>query len=69
MLILRQNYGSIKLKVYRKPTHSGKYLVFRSNNPVTQNKSVFSTQFKGSKEIFDAENKIEENDDEIIKQL
>ena len=68
MLILRQNDGSIKFKVYRKPTYSGKYLDFRSNNPVTHKRSAISTLFKRSKEICDAENKIQE-DDEIRKQL
>ena len=68
MLILRQNDASIKFKVFRKPTHGGKYLDFRSNNPVTHKKSVISTLFKRSKEICDAENKIQE-DNEIRKQL
>lgn len=48
MLILSQNDGFIKFKVYRKPT--GKYLDFRGNNPVTDKNIAILTllMFEGN---------------------
>jgi hypothetical protein len=44
-LIMRQNDGSLRFSVYRKPTHSGRYLSFHSNNPISHKKSVGSSLF------------------------
>ena len=56
----------LKFTVSRK--HSGKYLDFKSNNPVAHKNSVMSTLFFRSTEICNAESKKVE-DDEISKQL
>ena len=54
LLLLYTDDGSMNFEVYRKPTHSGKYLDFKSNNPVAHKNSVMSTLFFRSKEICNA---------------
>ena len=68
LLPLHMDDGSINFEVYRKPTHSGKYLDFKSYNPVAHKNSVMSTLFFRSKEIWNPESEKVE-DDEIRKQL
>ena len=68
LLIFHMDDGSMNFEVYRKPTHSGKYLDFKSNIPVAHKNSVMSTLFFRSKEICNSESK-KVVDDEIRKQL
>jgi hypothetical protein len=44
-LISRTTEGNLEFTVYRKPTHSGRYLNFFSNNPKSHKRSVVSTLF------------------------
>ena len=37
-LITRLEHGQLSTKVYRKPTHTGKYLHFRSEHPLAQDR-------------------------------
>ena len=40
MLLSHNNVGEMNFNVYRKPTRSGKYLGFKSNNPIAHKNSV-----------------------------
>ena len=45
LLLSHTDDGSMNFKVYSKPTRSGKYVDFKSNNPVAHKNSVISTLF------------------------
>ena len=55
----------MKFTVYRKPTHTGTYLHYNSNNPVTHKNSVALSLFARSKNLCDPEFKFQE--DQLIR--
>merc|ERR1712055_391036 len=52
--------GNLSFSVYRKKTHSGKYLDFKSNNPLSHKESVATSLFNRAKLICNDDNKKEE---------
>ena len=51
VLVVRDKQGRLITKVYRKNTHTIRYLPFKSNNPVNIKKSVVTCLFKRAHEI------------------
>ena len=51
VLVVRDEQGRLMTKVYRKNTHTNRYLSFKSNNPVNIKKSVVTCLFKRAHEI------------------
>ena len=69
MLIKRNNEdGSLKFKVYRKKTHTDRYLDFNSNNPIHHKKSVVKSLFDRANLICDKES-YEDEEKHIIQIL
>ena len=51
VLVVHDEQGRLITKVYRKNTHTNRYLSFKSNNPVNIKKSVVTCLFKRAHEI------------------
>ena len=51
VLLIRNTDGSIDTSVYRKPTHTDKYLSFFSHHPTTLKASVVCTLFRRARTI------------------
>mgnify|MGYP005697477225 CR=1 FL=1 len=49
--IIRNDYGSIRLQIYRKKTHTDQYLMFDSHHPLQHKLSVIRTLLSRSDEI------------------
>jgi len=52
LLIKRSPSGHLLSAVYRKPTHSVRYLNFRSEHPIQHKQSVVKTLLERAKELF-----------------
>ena len=50
-LVCRQPNGTLNFKVFRKPTHTGKYLAFDSHHPSSNKKSVLCSLFSRANKI------------------
>jgi hypothetical protein len=67
--IIKQVDGSLSCTVYRKPTHSGRYLEFHSNNPTSHKKSVVSSLFHRALMICSNSELYNEEKEVIMKDL
>ena len=54
-LITRLEHGQLRSKVYRKPTHTCKYLHFRSEHPVAHKRAVLNTLLQRADKLCDQE--------------
>jgi len=54
-LITRLEHGQLSTKVYRKPTHAGKYLHFRSEHPLAHKCAVLNTLLHRADKLCDQE--------------
>lgn len=60
------NDGTLSFKVYRKKTHTDRYLDFYSNNPLQHKKSVIKSLFDRAKKLCD-DNSLEDEETHIKK--
>jgi hypothetical protein len=68
-LITRKEDGTLYFGVYRKPTHSGRYLNFLSSNPQSHKKSVVSSLFHRALNICSTSTIYKKERSTIIKEL
>ena len=62
-LVKRQADGSLKVNVYRKPTHTDQYLSFQSNHPLEHKLSVIRTLFHRAETVVtDPEDQVNEKE-------
>ena len=54
-LIAQMEHGQFSIKVYRKPTHTGKYLHFRSEHPLVHKCAVLNTLLHRADKLCDQE--------------
>ena len=54
-LITRMEHGQLSTKVYRKPTHTGRYLHFRSEQPLVHKRAVLNTLLHRAGKLCDEE--------------
>ncbi|XP_072023472.1 uncharacterized protein [Amphiura filiformis] len=59
-LIVRASDGSVKVKIFRKPTHTDQYLSFASHLPLEHKLSVIKTLLYRSEIVTDPEDRAEE---------
>ncbi|XP_072023258.1 uncharacterized protein [Amphiura filiformis] len=59
-LIVRASDGSVKVKIFRKPTHTDQYLSFASHHPLEHKLSVIKTLLYRSEIVTDPEDRAEE---------
>ena len=67
--IMKREEGLLSFGIFRKRTHTGKYLDFKSNNPETHKRAVALTLFNRSKIICDSTTEKEKEDLFIKSQL
>ena len=67
-LSLYHSEGNIEAKVYRKPTHTGRYLQFTSNHPDSAKRSVIQALYKRRSYVSNNEARAEE-DERVVKEL
>ena len=58
--IVRKHNGNLTFNVYRKPTHTDRYLDFNSNNVTSQKRNVVNSLYNRAKSLCSDENKTEE---------
>lgn len=68
-VLVRRQGDALKFTVHRKPTHSGRYLRFDSNHPVSHKASVVSTLFTRAKAVCSSENDKRKEEQTIISDL
>ena len=59
-VINRLSDGSVKIKIFRKPTHTDQYLHFRSHHPLEHKLSVVKTLLHRSETVTDPVDRSEE---------
>ena len=60
-LIVKKEDGSVKLLIYRKPTHTDQYLNYKSHHPLHQKMGVIRT-------LFDRKDRIVTEDDDKLQE-
>ena len=55
--VIRKTDGTLSTDIYRKPTHTGRYLFFTSHHPLNQKLSIARTLYSRANNIISDENK------------
>ena len=68
-LIVRKEDGTVKLLVYRKPTHTDQYLNYQSHHPVHQQLGVIRTLYDRKNRVITEEEDMKEEEEKVNNAL
>ena len=69
ILLKQEDDGAISMSVYRKPTHTDRYLDFRSHHPLVDKAAVVRTLFSRAACITSCAKRLEEEHNHIFRAL
>ena len=68
-LIVKKDDGSVKLLIYREPTHTDQYLNYKSHHPVHQKMGVIRTLFDRKDRIMTEDDGKQQEEEKVVRVL
>ena len=68
-LLRRKDDGSLEVTVYRKPTHTDRYLNFHSHHPVHVKRGLVKCLFERARSIITTQESLQEEEEHVVESL
>ena len=68
-LLRRKDDGSLEVTVYRKPTHTDRYLNFHSHHPVHVKRGLVKCLFERARSIITTQESLQEEEKHVVEAL